>query len=91
MRTKREIIKAALKGEKVEIPEPRIIVTKVVSQTDEEAASIAAPKVEAAKKHYYETYAPGNERWPVMVMTFDTPLDAMTYGPDYKKFKTNEK
>jgi len=26
-----------------------------------------------------------------MVMTFDTPLDAMTYGPDYKKFKTNEK
>jgi len=91
MRTKREILKAALKGEKVEIPEPRIIIMKVTSQSDEEAKRIAGPKVAAAKRHYYKNYKPGAEKWPVMVMTFDTPLDAMTYGPDYKKFKTNEK
>jgi len=49
MRTKREILKAALKGEKVEIPEPRIIIMKVTSQSDEEAKRIAGPKVAAAK------------------------------------------
>jgi len=91
MRTKREILKAALRGEKVEIPPPKIIVTKVVTQTDEEAQKIAAPKVEAAKRHYYKTYKPGDEVFPIMIMTFDTPFDYMTYGDEYKKFKNNEK
>jgi len=91
MRTKREILKAALKGEKIEIPEPRIIITKVVSQSAEEARRIAAPKIEAAKKHYYETYTPGAERFPVMILTFPSPMDYMTYGDDYKKIKNAEK
>jgi len=90
MRTKREILKAALRGEKVEIPEPRIIIMKVTSQSDEEAKRIAGPKVAAAKKHYYENYKPGDEKWPVMVLTFDSPMDYMTYGDEYKKLKNNE-
>jgi len=77
MRTKREILKAALKGEKIE--------------SAEEARRIAAPKIEAAKKHYYETYTPGAERFPVMILTFPSPMDYMTYGDDYKKIKNAEK
>jgi len=91
MNTKREIIKAALRGKAPEIPEPRIIITKVTSQSDEEAKRIAAPKVAAAKRHYYKNYKPNDEKWPLMIFTWDDPMDLLTYGPDYKKFKTNEK
>jgi len=91
MRTKKQVIREALQGKAPEIPEPRIIITKCASQSDAEARRIAAPKVEAAKRHYYKTYKPGDEKWPIMVMTFDSPFDSLTYGDDYKKFKTNEK
>jgi len=91
MNTKREIIKAALRGKAPEIPEPRIIITKVTSQTDEEARRIAAPKVAAAKRHYYKNYKPGDEVFPVMILTFPSPMDFLTYGPDYKKIKNSEK
>jgi len=91
MDTKRQIIRDALKGKKVEIPPPKIIITKCTSQTDAEAKRIAAPKVEAAKKHYYENYKPGDEVFPLMILTFDSPFDSLTFGEkEYKKLKNNE-
>ena len=74
MDAKRKAIREALQGKPVEIPPPRFVVTRITGETDEQVKKIVEPKIEAAKKRYYENYKPGDEGLPIMVFTFDTPF-----------------
>ena len=74
MEPKRKMINEALRGKPPEIPEPKFVIIRVRGQSDEEVERITRPKIEKAKKEYYENFNP-YDTMPIIITAFDTPFD----------------